>query len=354
MKLYEYQAKKILKDFGIRIPIGVVSGKFTDISFMPAAVKAQVLAGGRGKAGGVKIAKTKDEAKKYFDEIISMKIKGSPVKKILMEEAFEIEREYYLGITVDRSSKSHSLMFSDVGGIDIEEVAKNSPEKIIKIPVTALSAPSVGQIPNDIVEKLIKVYFATDATLVEINPLVKTKDGIFFAADAKIIIDDNALFRHPELAKLQTETEEDDIEAEAHKRKLAYVRLDGDIGIIGNGAGLVMTTMDEVKRAGGRPASFLDIGGGARCEVVKSALEILTMDKNIKGIFFNVFGGITRCDEVARGIIESLKTLNINIPIVVRLTGTMEEEGKALLSKTDLIYADSMQEGARIIVERTR
>ena len=209
----------------------------------------------------------------------------------------------------------------------------------------------IPEIPTEIIEKLIEVYMETDATLAEINPLVKTKDRQFIAADAKIIIDDSALFRHPDLALLAEAAEEDEIEAEAHRRRIAYVRLPGNIGIIGNGAGLVMTTMDEVKRAGGQPASFLDIGGGAKAELVKSCLEILTMDKNIKGIFFNVFGGITRCDEVAQGIIRATQDLNLKIPLVIRLTGTREEEGQKILAQTNLVTAATMQEGAEKIVE---
>ncbi|MBI5078550.1 ADP-forming succinate--CoA ligase subunit beta, partial [Candidatus Saganbacteria bacterium] len=340
--------------------------KAAGVAGLPAAVKAQVLVGGRGKAGGVKVAKTGEKVKEFARQILNLKIKNLPVKKVLIEQALAIEQEYYLGITVDRANKCNTLMFSEVGGVDIEEVAREQPDKIVKIrnPKSEIrNNPqiSITQILNETVQKLTEAYFAVDATLIEINPLVKTRDGKFIAADAKIIADDNALFRHPELSVLQEETEEDEIEAEARRRKIAYVRLPGNIGIIGNGAGLVMSTMDEVQRAGGKPASFLDIGGGAKAELVKNCFEILTLDKNIKGIFFNVFGGITRCDEVAKGINEALKALKIDLPIVIRLTGTNESEGRALLSGISppeagqvLIVVETMQEGARKIVEYTR
>lgn len=362
MKLYEYQAKEILSRYQIPVPRGEVAEtaeKAIQIAKsigLPVAIKAQVHVGGRSKAGGIKIAKTEEEATEFSRQILEMKIKDLTVKKVLIEQALDIDREYYLGITVDRTNKCNTLMFSTLGGVDIEEVARTQPEQIVKIPITKSQLPNKSQLsnfqtPNQIIKALIEIYFSIDATLVEINPLVKTKSGKFIAADAKIVIDDNALFRHPDLTTLAEAAEEDEIEAEAHRRKIAYVRLSGEIGIIGNGAGLVMSTMDEVKRAGGTPASFLDIGGGARTDLVKNALEILSLDKNIKGIFMNVFGGITRCDEVVKGIMEASQKIGIKVPMVIRLTGTREEEGRKLLAQTNLIPAATMQEGAKRISE---
>lgn len=358
MKLHEYQSKELFSKYKIPIPMGIAIESSLDIASaaehtgLPLVVKAQVLVGGRGKAGGVKVAKNLDEAKQLSADILSMKIKGIPVKKLLVEEAIDIKEEYYLAVTVDRDNKCNTLIFSSVGGIDIEEVAQKQPEQIVKLQITKskLQSPNNLSIPDQIIESLLKLYFDLDASLAEINPLVKTKDGKFIAADAKIIIDDNALFRHPEFAGQSSETEEDEIEAQAHRRKISYVRLPGNIAVMCNGAGLTMTTMDEVKRAGGEPACFLDIGGGSRRDFVASALEIVSMDKNVKGIFFNIFGGISRCDEVVLGIISAFEKIKFSIPIVIRLTGNREKEGKELLSKTNLISADSMQDGANKIV----
>lgn len=361
MKLQEFQAKEILKKHGLPIQDGGVAEEVDEANIislkigLPVVIKAQVLVGGRGKAGGVKIARTPEEVKTISAEILGMKIKDLPVKKILIAGAVDFEKEYYLCITVDRGSKSNVLMFSEEGGVEIEEVAKTNPEKIHKLQI--LNPKQIPNhkfpIPNQIIENLLQAYSASDATLAEINPLVRTKDGKFIALDAKMVIDDNALFRQPEFAKLQESTEVDELEAEAGRRKIAYVRLPGNIGIIGNGAGLVMTTMDEVKRAGGAPGCFLDLGGGAQADKVRSTLELLLMDKNIKGIFFNIFGGITRCDEVAKGLSQALETLKIDLPIVVRLTGTCAAEGQAILKQTRLTPVKTMQEGARKIVERT-
>ena len=373
MKLQEYQAKEILLKFGLPVQPGTVTEtvqaaeQIADRIGLPVVIKAQVLVGGRGKAGGVKIARTPQEVTAIAGQILGMQIKDLPVKKVLIAGAVEFEKEYYLGITVDRSSKSNVLMFSEEGGVEIEEVAKTNPEQISRLTLTPpLPLGEGGDFlmsagVRAIAENLAKAYLASDATLAEINPLVKTKDlpagrhgGKFIALDAKMVIDDNALFRQPELAKLQEDSAVDELEAEAGRRQIAYVRLPGNIGIIGNGAGLVMTTMDEVKRAGGQPGCFLDLGGGAQADKVKATLELLLMDKNLKGIFFNIFGGITRCDEVAKGIIKAMETLNIHLPIVVRLTGTSEEEGRALLRQTSLVPVQTMQEGARKIVEHTR
>ncbi|OGB90480.1 succinate--CoA ligase subunit beta [candidate division WOR-1 bacterium RIFCSPHIGHO2_01_FULL_53_15] len=367
MKLYEYQAKELLAKAGVPTPKGEVAEtaekaeKFAAQVGLPLAIKAQVLVGGRGKAGGIKIARTAEEVKTFSGQILNMKIKGLPVASVLVEKGLEIAKEYYLGITLDRTSKSNVLIFSAMGGIDIEAVALHDPAEIFRTALTRLpiTFPPLslgeGKKIEAIAEKLYELYLKTDATLAEINPLVKTKDGNFVAADAKIVIDDNALFRHPEFHAMAEEAEEDPLEAEAHRRKIAYVRLPGSIGILGNGAGLVMTTMDEVKRAGGEPACFLDLGGGSKAETVANCLELLTKDQNIKGIFFNIFGGITRCDEVVNGIIAAHDKVGVKVPMVIRLTGTREEEGKKLLARTTfLTYAASMTEGARKIVELAR
>lgn len=363
MKLQEFQAKEILKKYGLPIQAGGVAATAAEAEIialkigLPVVLKAQVLVGGRGKAGGVKIARTPEEVKTISAQILGMKIKDLPVKKILIAGAVDFEKEYYLGITLDRVSKSNVLIFSEEGGVEIEEVARTNPDKISKYEI--LNPKQIQnlkfEIPNDFIEKLYDLYVKNDATLAEINPLVSTKDGRFIALDAKMVIDDNALFRQPEFAKLRESTEVDELEAEAGRRKIAYVRLPGSIAILGNGAGLVMTTMDEVKRAGGEPACFLDLGGGSKAETVASCLELLTRDPNIKGIFFNVFGGITRCDEVVNGIIAAHDKAGVKVPMVIRLTGTREEEGKKLLAQTNfLTYAASMTEGAKKIVELSR
>ena len=376
MKIHEYQAQQILAKFGVPVPAGEVCTtaeeveRFAASLARPVVVKAQVHVGGRGKAGGIKVAKDASEARQIAADMLGSKLKGLTVEKVLVEEALDIHREYYLGITIDRAAQKNAFMISSVGGVDIEQIADKTPEKISKLhvdPATGLLDFQIRQAcfaanldPAAIASTLrfaralYDAYIAIDGSLAEINPLVLTGDGSVIAADAKINIDDNALFRHPELAEWEEESEEDEIEAEAHRRHIQYVRLGGDIGIIGNGAGLVMTTIDEVNRAGGRAANFLDIGGGARAELVRNALEIVLMDPHVKGLLFNVFGGITRCDEVARGIIEATSTMDIKVPVVIRLAGTMEAEGKALLHGASLIAADTMQEAAATIVRMTR
>lgn len=375
MKIHEYQAKQIIAKYQIPIQKGDVATtvkEAIDIAEKlnkPVVIKAQVHVGGRGKAGGVKLAADMKAVESAASAILGMKIKGLTVEKILIAEAVDIDQEYYLGITVDREAQRNIFMVSSSGGVDIEAVAANSPEKIAKTHVN----PGIGlhdyqlrqlcytakfdkkyiSIISQILAKLYQVYIATDASLAEINPLVITKQGTVIAADAKINIDDNSLYRHPEFEIYKEESEEDAIEAEAHRRNIQYVRLDGTIGILGNGAGLVMATIDEVKRAGGAAANFLDIGGGAKSELVKNALEIVLMDKKVNGILFNVFGGITRCDEVAKGLIEATKTMDIKVPIVVRLTGTNEIEGRELLKTSKFASAQTMQEAAEKIVGLT-
>ncbi len=376
MKLHEYQAKEILKAQGIPVPQGKVVDNLADglsagksLGF-PLAIKAQIYTGGRGKAGAIRIVSNREELQKGLVEILGMKVKGLCVKKVLIEKGLDIKGQFYLSITVDRARQGNVIMVSDAGGIDIEETAKAHPEKIMK---EVLKAPHILEeavvrklisflrLPDDlcapfakIVRGLFVVYLKSDAQIAEINPLILTGENLFIACDAKIIIDDNALFRHQDLEALKEESEENELEKEAHRRNLAYVKLSGNIGIIGNGAGLVMATMDEVQRMGGRPANFLDIGGGAKREVVENALEVLAMDKEIGGIFINIFGGITRCDEVARGIIQITRQRPFDVPVVLRLTGTQCEEGRRLLQMCDLVSAGSMEEGAKKIVALVR
>jgi succinyl-CoA synthetase beta subunit len=376
IKLHEYQAKEILKAQGIPVPQGTVVDNFVDgvssgesLGF-PLAIKAQIYAGGRGKAGAIRIVSNREELQKGLTEILGMKVKGLCVKKVLIEKALDIKEQFYLSITVDRARQSNVIMISDAGGIDIEETAKAHPEKIMQ---EVLKTPqrleegvvrkliSFLRLPEDlgaafagIVRSFFTVYLKSDAQLAEINPLILTRGNLLIACDAKIIIDDNALFRHQEFKALQEESEDNALEKEAHRRNLAYVKLSGNIGIIGNGAGLVMATMDEVQRMGGRPANFLDIGGGAKREVVQNALEVLTADKEVVGIFINIFGGITRCDEVAQGIIQIIREKPLEVPVVLRLTGTGCEEGKRLLEKSGLISVESMEEGAQKIVALVR
>ena len=372
MKIHEYQGKEIFAKYGVPVPQGRVAFTPDEAAIVAAeigktvVVKAQVHAGGRGKAGGIKVAKTPDEARAAAQQIIGMEIKGLKVEKVLVEEAADIKEEYYLGITTDRAARRNIVMVSKEGGIEIEIVAEENPAAIAKLhldPAIGLQDFQIRQLGFEanlpplalkgmgaFLKALYRVYLDYDCSLAEINPLVLTGDGKLIAADSKIVLDDNALFRHPELAKFQEEQEEDPIEAEAHKRGLTYVRLDGDIGIIGNGAGLVMTTLDVVKREGGSPANFLDIGGGAKAETVTKAIDTVLLDKNVKGIFFNIFGGITRGDEVAKGMLEAIATMDIKVPIVVRLTGTRAAEGLALLEGSTLVGAATMQEGAQKIV----
>ncbi|MBC8137368.1 MAG: ADP-forming succinate--CoA ligase subunit beta [Fibrella sp.] len=380
MKLQEFQGKALLAKYGVPVPKNQVASTPDEVLAAANAiggkvvVKAQVLAGGRGKAGGVKVVENADAAKAFAESILGKELyfaqaqSNLKIENVLVEEALPIAKEYYIGITTDRNSQRNVFIVSSQGGMDIEEVAESHPDAIGRFAVDPFlglrdfdirQLAKDGGIPSDEVGKLApflktlyKAYIEGDASLAEINPLVVTTDGTFIAGDAKIVIDEAALFRHPEFAAYaETSEETDEYEKEAKRRGINnYVHLSGNIGIIGNGAGLVMGTMDEVKRAGGEPANFLDIGGGAKAELVRNSLDIVLSDKNVKGIMINIFGGITRGDEVARGIIEGTKTLNIQVPIVVRLAGTNAEEGLALLKDTDLIPAATMQEAAQKIV----
>ncbi|MBM3268202.1 MAG: ADP-forming succinate--CoA ligase subunit beta [Candidatus Sericytochromatia bacterium] len=376
MKIHEYQAKQVLAKFGVPVPEGRVATSPDQVKSIaeefrngPVVVKAQVHVGGRGKAGGIKLAKSPAEAEEAAKQILGMSLKGLVVRKVLVESGLAIDREYYLGMILDRDSKRIVVMVSSEGGVDIEEVAAVSPEKIAKItinPTLGLADYQIrylcfaGGIDKSLVKEVAKflkalyrAFLESDASLAEINPLVVTKEGRLIAADAKINIDDNALFRQPDLAAWQESEEDNPIEEEARKRGLTYVSLDGDIGIIGNGAGLVMTSLDVVAREGGKPANFLDIGGGAKAEVVRNALEVVLLKPDVKGVVINIFGGITRCDEVAKGIIEAARTLQVEVPVVVRLEGTSVEEGKRILAESglNLVPAATMREAARRIVE---
>lgn len=373
MKIHEFQGKLVLQKYGVSTTKGQVAYTPDQVKEIAeqiggtVVVKAQVHVGGRGKAGGVKLAKTPAEAYEVGKQILGMDLKGLKVKKVLVEGAINIDKEYYLGMLFDRDTKKIVVMVSAEGGMDIEEVNEKSPEKIARVWVDPtlglqdyqirdlifganLDKAYVKQITK-FLRGLYNAFVGSDATLAEINPLVITKEGDVIAADCKMDIDDNALFRQPELAQWQESEADNPIEDEARTRGLTYVHLSGDIGIIGNGAGLVMTTLDAVSREGGHPSNFLDIGGGAKAEVVRNALEVVLMEPKVKAVLINIFGGITRCDEVAKGVLEATSTMDIKVPIVVRFSGTNEEEGRKLLEGTNLIPAASMQEAARKVVE---
>lgn len=369
MKLHEYQAKEIMRRYGVRTPRGEVARTADEAGEIAArlgcavAVKAQVHVGGRGKAGGIAVAATPDEARCQASRILGMNIKGLAVTKVLVEEAVKAAMEYYAGITIDRARRSIVVMAASEGGVDIEEVAARSPEKIARVWVSpregfepwqarslALAAgfdrKAVGA-AGTYIASLFRLFVREDASLAEINPLMLSEDGHVIAADAKITIDDNALVRHPEYQALAEEDSDDPLEREAHRRGLTYVKLDGNIGVIGNGAGLVMATLDAISAEGGRAANFLDIGGGARADVVRNALELILMDGRVKAILINVFGGITRCDEVASGLLAAAESVSVRVPMVVRLAGTREEEGRALLREASVVAAEGMADAAR-------
>ncbi len=371
MKLQEYMAKGLLRSAGVAIPEGRVAESPEEVRQIareigcPVAVKAQVLVGGRGKAGGIKVAETPEEAFGAAERIIGMDIKGLTVGKVLVEKGIQIESEYYAGLAIDRAHGCFVLMLSSMGGIDIEEVARDHPTAIIKVPIN----PVFGLLPFQVSEAMFAAGFdgpirdlgkiisglavmagQNDAMLAEINPLVVTKDGRAIAADCKVDIDDSSLYRHPELVPFKEETAEDPIELYASRQDLPYVRLDGDIGIIGTGAGLVMMTLDIVRQVGGIPANFLDIGGGAKAEVVRKAIEIVLMDAKVKGIVMNIFGGITRGDEVAKGLLEAASTMDIKVPIAIRIAGTRAEEGRQLLEGSPFTPAADVATATRSVM----
>jgi len=372
LKLLEYQAKEVLASLGIAIPPGTVArtpeeaaSAFDELG--PVAVKAQVPVGGRGKAGGIKLARSRDEARDAAEQIIGMDIKGFQVPLVYCEALLDIAREIYLGFTVDRDARADILLLSSRGGMDIEQVADESPEAIARLYPNPWRGPldfelaqlvydtGLGEYARPLVSTMKKLYRAIpdyDALTAEINPLVVTHAGEVVAGDAKLEIDDNAAWRHKDLEqKYGAVIEGDPYEVEAKKRGLTYVSLDGDVGIVGNGAGLCMSTLDLVQRAGGRPANFCDIGGGAKAEVVENALAVILMNPKVRGVLINVFGGITRGDEVAKGIVTARDNLKMRLPLVVRLSGTRMEEGRAILLQNGIEPGVSAWEAAQKIVE---
>lgn len=374
MKLQEYQAKDILRGYGVPVPNGKVCRTPDEVQAAAeemggrVVIKSQVLVGGRGKAGGVKVSKSAADARDLGAKILGMDIKGLTVKEVLVEPALDIAEEIYVGIVTDRASRKNAVIVSAAGGIDIEQVAEETPEKISKVWINpelglrdfqirqagfgaGLSAPAMKALPK-LLGGLYRAYIDRDANLIEINPMVVTSGGEVVAADAKMVIDDNATFRQTGIEAPEDTEVDDPFEMEAKREGINYVRLGGDIGTIGNGAGLAMANLDEVKRVGGNPANFLDIGGGAKAESVENSLRLILSDPNVKGVMINIFGGITRADEVAKGIVQAKKNLNITVPLVVRLTGTNEEAGQKILSKAEgLIPAASMAEAAEKIVQ---
>ena len=373
MNIHEYQAKDIFREYGIPIPPGGVASTTAEAEGLArrfggtVVVKAQVHAGGRGKAGGVKLAKTPDEAREVAAKILGMQIKGLTVNKVLVTPAADIATEAYVGIIVDRASKRPVFMVSPAGGIDIEEVAAKTPEKIMRLPVDPVYGllsfqalqmglflyPDIKQAraAARIMEQLYRAFWASGASLAEINPLVTTPDREVLALDAKMVIDDNELERRPELALLRDETAEAPSEVRAREAGLTFIKLDGNVGCIVNGAGLAMATMDLVKFYGGEPANFLDIGGSSNPEKVVAALEIITSDKNVRSILFNIFGGITRTDDVANGIVTATRTSPLTVPMVIRLTGTNEDVAVDILQQHGFSAMTEMDAAVQRAVE---
>ena len=384
MKVHECQAKEILRRHNANVPFGKIVETANDwekaynevVQKSPVVVvKAQIHAGGRGKGGGVKVTKTKEDAKAAIDKILGMQLitpqtgpEGKKVLKVYLEQGLEIAKEYYLSILLDRAYRKTILMASTEGGMDIEEVAHNTPEKIIKIQIDpgigvqpaqirelafALNIPAEAQKSfSSLVSAIYDAYIKEDAAMLEINPLILTKQNEIVAGDCKLDLDENALFRHPDNVKLRDVTEEDPYEVKAKEFDLNYVKLDGNIGCMVNGAGLAMATMDIVKLAGAEPANFLDVGGGANPVTVENGFRLILSDPNVKGIFVNIFGGIVRCDRVANGVIEAAKKVNIHVPVVVRLKGTNAEEGKKILNESGLniVGVEGLRDAADKIV----
>jgi succinyl-CoA synthetase beta subunit len=376
MKLLEYQAKEQFASAGIPVKEGRLARSVEQVVdaaglLGPIAVKAQVPVGGRGKAGGIKLARTPEEARGAAEAILGMDIKGFRVREVLCEQAAEIEREVYLGVTLDRDARRLVLILSAAGGMDIEDVSATTPEKIVKFHPDPWRGAQGFELRSmcfqaglgDLVPRLVPIMarlytlaVATDALVCEINPLAVVAGGDVIALDGKLEVDENAEFRHKDLEKYRSDEEGsgDALEMEAKKRGLTYVHLDGDVGILGNGAGLVMNTLDLVKAAGGSPANFLDIGGGAKADVVRSSLDLILQDPRVKSIFINIFGGITRGDEVARGIVAARDELGITVPLVVRMTGTAEEEGRRILSDAGITPGISAPAAAAKAVQLAR
>ena len=386
MKIHEYQGKEILRQFGVPVPRGIPA--FTVQEAVEAAqklggpvwvVKAQIHAGGRGKGGGVKVAKTIDDVKALAGQILGMQLvthqtgpEGQKVRRLYIEEGADIQKEYYLSVVTDRETQKVAFIASSEGGMDIEEVAHSTPEKIIKVfvdPLTGMTAAQGQELARgvgmpagsvaqfvDVCQKIYKCYMDTDASLVEINPLNRDGKGNIIALDAKFNFDSNALFRHPEIVALRDLDEEDPAEVQASKFDLAYISLDGNIGCLVNGAGLAMATMDTIKLFGGEPANFLDVGGGATPEKVTEAFKIMLKNPKVKGILVNIFGGIMKCDTIATGVITASRAVDLKVPLVVRMKGTNEDLGKKMLAECGLpiISADTMAEAATKIVAAVR
>ena len=369
MKLHEYQSKQLFAEHGIPIPHGQMTMNASEAKSIAeelggrVVVKSQVLVGGRGKAGGIRVVNTAEEAEEAATQILGMKIKDLPVRKVLIDEAVDIKTEIYLGITNDRTRRCPVMIASAEGGVEIEEVAKTHPDKIVRVWIDPLLGlrdyqarylAACTEMPHEnwrefmsITKGLYQTFMQTDATLAEINPLVITGEKGLMALDGKMVLDDNGLFRHPELAEMRDLDEEAAEEREARKYGLSYVKLGGEIGCMVNGAGLAMATMDVIHHYGGSPANFLDIGGGASAEKVAAAIQIIIRDPNVKAVLFNIFGGITRGDEVARGILVALEKTPTKLPMVVRLVGTNAEEGRHLLAKADMETAVSLADAAQ-------
>ena len=383
MNIHEHQAKEILKKYGAIVPAGFFSTNVDDLiekaknlKTEKYVLKAQIHAGGRGKAGGVKILNTLEELKNSANELLGKTLvthqtgpEGREVKRLYVEESSNIEKEFYLSCLVDRASSKIAFISSDQGGMDIEEVASSNPEKIITTKVDIAdeisdadceSVIKIFDLNSDakdqailLIKSIYKMFISTDANMVEVNPLILTKEGKIVCLDAKVNFDSNALFRHPEILELRDLNEEDPTEIEASKHDLAYIKLDGSIGCMVNGAGLAMATMDIIKLYGKEPANFLDVGGGASKEKVSAAFKIILSDKNVKGILINIFGGIMRCDVLAQGVVDAAKEINISVPLVVRLAGTNFKEGKEILDNSGLklISAENLDDAAKKIVE---
>jgi succinyl-CoA synthetase beta subunit len=386
MKIHEYQAKAILARHGVPVPVGEVIVNAADavaaatrLGGGTVVVKAQIHAGGRGKGGGVKVVKGPEEAGKAATAMMGMRLvthqtgpSGQIVQRLLVEQGLRIKRELYLGIVIDRSSEKPVLMVSPDGGVEIEKVAEETPERIFKEFINpgvglsgfqarklafalGLEGPQVAQ-AGKVMAAVYNAFVATDASLIEINPLIVTEEGNVLALDAKMTFDDNAMFRHPDFKELRDLAEEDPLEVEASKYSLNYIKLDGTIGCMVNGAGLAMATMDIIKLAGGEPANFLDVGGGANAEQIRNAFKILMSDKSVKAVLINIFGGILRCDVLAEGVIGAVKELGVPVPIVIRMEGTNVEQGKLMLNQSGLNFAtaDTMSEAADKVVALAR
>ena len=380
MNIHEYQAKEIFRSYGVPVPRGGVAFSGPEAKKVAQelggdlwVVKAQIHAGGRGKAGGVKLAKSLDEVEKIAEEMLGMTLvthqtgpEGKKVEKVYIEEGADIQKEYYLGMVLDRSSEMPVMMASTEGGMEIEEIAAKTPEKIIKVAIDPTIgfqgfhgrklAFGLGLAKEEIrpfikfAEALYKVYMDKDANMIEINPLIKTGSGEFLALDAKMGFDDNALFKHPDIEAMRDLSEEDPVEVEAAKYGLSYVNLDGDVGCMVNGAGLAMATMDIIKHEGGEPANFLDVGGGANPDTVAKGFELILSDENVKSIFVNIFGGIVRCDRIANGILQATQQVEVNVPVVVRLDGTNAKEAAEILQNANIkniIPATDLADGAK-------